>query len=217
VDSLDTTMAPYSLGSVPGSWKQSHNSYMACEGTWNVWAHPWSTCPGPASACWKTWTSCALGVMSPDSATKIAGITDGTSNTFLWGEQCHSIFPTINQPQVHCWQWGDWSMSMFDTNFPVNSFKTLSSEIASQNWYWVRYQSASSLHPGGANFGFCDGSVKFIKETIATWKLNYSGGGDPLNVGYGQYSEYQMGGAAPAVYQALSTRAGGEVISADAY
>jgi len=45
-----------------------------------------------------------------------------------------------------------------------------------------------SFHPGGVNFAFADGSVKFIKASI----------GDQA-------------------YQALGTRAGGEVISSDAY
>ena len=45
-----------------------------------------------------------------------------------------------------------------------------------------------SQHPGGMNVGMADGSVRYLKET--------------LNV---------------ATYRALSTRAGGEVISADAY
>jgi prepilin-type N-terminal cleavage/methylation domain-containing protein/prepilin-type processing-associated H-X9-DG protein len=45
-----------------------------------------------------------------------------------------------------------------------------------------------SLHPGGANFAFADGSVKFIKQTIS------------------------MG-----TYRALGTRSAGEVISADQY
>ena len=45
-----------------------------------------------------------------------------------------------------------------------------------------------SFHPGGANFAFADGSVKFIKDAVS----------------------YQA-------YRALGTRAGGEVVSSDAY
>ena len=45
-----------------------------------------------------------------------------------------------------------------------------------------------SYHPGGANFAFCDGSVKFIRSTTA-----------------------------PHVLSALATRAGGEIISASDY
>jgi prepilin-type N-terminal cleavage/methylation domain-containing protein/prepilin-type processing-associated H-X9-DG protein len=50
------------------------------------------------------------------------------------------------------------------------------------------YSNTSSLHPGGVNVGFGDGSVRFIKNSI------------------GQL-----------VWMQLGTRAGGEVISSDAY
>ena len=50
------------------------------------------------------------------------------------------------------------------------------------------WKAARSLHPGGANVAFADGHVQFLKDTIA-----------------------------PATWRALATRAGGEVVSADAY
>jgi prepilin-type N-terminal cleavage/methylation domain-containing protein/prepilin-type processing-associated H-X9-DG protein len=48
--------------------------------------------------------------------------------------------------------------------------------------------AARSKHPGGVNVGLCDGSVRFIKNSIA-----------------------------PNVWSALSTAAGGEVVSGDSY
>ena len=65
---------------------------------------------------------------------------------------------------------------------------------------------------------FCDGSVKFIKESINTWAINPS-----TNLPKGVTLDaaglvYQLApGTQLGVYQALSTRAGGEVVSADAY
>jgi prepilin-type N-terminal cleavage/methylation domain-containing protein/prepilin-type processing-associated H-X9-DG protein len=56
-----------------------------------------------------------------------------------------------------------------------------------------------SLHPGGANFAFCDGSVKFLKQTIDMGNPNFT---PPINIG---------------VYRQLSTRKGGEVVSTDTY
>ena len=40
----------------------------------------------------------------------------------------------------------------------------------------VMYQTFSSYHPGGMNAAFCDGSVKFLKDTIDTTPYDASTG-----------------------------------------
>ena len=57
-----------------------------------------------------------------------------------------------------------------------------------------------SHHPGGSNFVFGDGSVRFLKESIDMGTIT----GDP-------------GSSRQGVYHALSTRSGGEVIGSDQY
>jgi prepilin-type N-terminal cleavage/methylation domain-containing protein/prepilin-type processing-associated H-X9-DG protein len=61
----------------------------------------------------------------------------------------------------------------------------------------------SSLHPGGANFLFADGSVHFLKSIL-----------DDVGPRPDGSTVYSPSGL---VFQALATRAGGEVISADSY
>ena len=61
----------------------------------------------------------------------------------------------------------------------------------------------SSFHPGGANVLFGDGSVHFLKNVTADAGTNPDGST--------RYTPQSL------IQQALGTRAGGEVISADAY
>ena len=63
-----------------------------------------------------------------------------------------------------------------------------------------------SLHPGGVNIVFGDGSVRFIKNTI-----------DMGNLATLTYSGSAVPGARFGIYRALSTRGNGEVISADQF
>ena len=151
---------------------------------------------------------------------KIASITDGTSNTLLYGEHAHSKVMLGDPYGPNWWTSGDYGDTTFSTLFPPNYWKTyLQSgqapdvtggtgpprmQCRQTNWS----VDTTSQHPGGANFAMADGSVRFLKDTVQSWNplvITYTGG------------VYNLNGQNPGVFQALSTRNGGEVISADQY
>jgi prepilin-type N-terminal cleavage/methylation domain-containing protein/prepilin-type processing-associated H-X9-DG protein len=137
------------------------------------------------------------GVFFINSAVHVADITDGTSSTFLFGERFHRD-PEFDRQQPAGWpdasplgRIGKWG---YVADMKANSNVTLSTPVRIN--YRVppggefvtledRVCAFGSGHPGGANFAFADGSVRFVREPT------------PL-----------------PVLQALSTCAGGEVISA---
>ncbi len=78
--------------------------------------------------------------------------------------------------------------------------------------------SVDSLHPGGANCTFGDGSVKFIKNSIDSWPFDTVLEWSP-SLGWNPVTQvpYILPGARVGVWQALLTRSGGECITADLY
>jgi prepilin-type N-terminal cleavage/methylation domain-containing protein/prepilin-type processing-associated H-X9-DG protein len=126
-----------------------------------------------------------------DWGVSITQITDGTSNTFMIGEQIQ---------MVTLWnEWVEANASVGSTALPLNYIgpglairqgvgSVVLATGASDVGDWPHWYSFRSMHPGGGNFAMCDGSVKFIKQSINM-----------------------------PTYQALSTRAFGEIVSSDAY
>jgi prepilin-type processing-associated H-X9-DG protein len=206
----------------PGNWLECYSSYAGNCGTWDFGYATWK---GP------TVFSMYNGTIYNDSTVKIAMITDGTSNTFLFAEHSHHM-ALLNDPYYYVsdnsWQSGRWYDTLFATLYPMTT--NLQGNFAQANGPFGYYAItiANSLHPGGANFAFCDGSVKFIKNSISSWTF-FTGNTDPYGdaipdgatssidpyTGYELY--FAFGSAKLGVYQKLSTRAGGEVVSSDQY
>jgi len=154
---------------------------------------------GPQWGCKNTFKGffgeCSLGAVR-----SLRDCTDGSSNTFLAGEN------SPNQNGALAWTNADgsfgittipmnWMMKLDDGDKDTNGdvCKRSGAVLGARNHQHCRYNQTynwgfRSLHPGGANFAMGDGSVRFVKQSIN-----------------------------PLTYQALGTIARGEVISSDAY
>ncbi len=158
------------------------------------------------------------GMFGFNSFRKITQVTDGTSNTFLLGEAaggfpiCDGIGCTTPYPDglsVHFWLVGGhsqpgWVAAGFvysgnecSTVERLNKMPVTDSVHAVLDTFncTPSYRGGPhhatnfrSFHPGGANFLFVDGSVRWVKQTISM-----------------------------PTYRALSTIQAGEIISSDAY
>jgi prepilin-type N-terminal cleavage/methylation domain-containing protein/prepilin-type processing-associated H-X9-DG protein len=139
------------------------------------------------------------GIFYMNSAVRITDITDGTSNTILFGERNRfdKAFKTLTGGDLFeksGWAWANYFPG-FDyllastTTYPLNW--TIPPATSSDPGFVLqdaRYQVYGSQHTGGANFCFSDGSVRFIGNSIGVTTL-----------------------------QALCTRAGGEDINTAEY
>jgi prepilin-type N-terminal cleavage/methylation domain-containing protein/prepilin-type processing-associated H-X9-DG protein len=153
----------------------------------------------------------------PGSKTRMAEITDGTSNTAGWSEMglgdMSNAIATEKTDQF-------WTQTY--PSLPNDAISQCQSFLVSNLSYqglstsgvpWIEgstsamynhvnvpdkrscifppgriMNTANSYHPGGVNVAFCDGSVRFIKDSVAL-----------------------------ATWRALGSRNGGEVISSDSY
>ncbi|HJZ57543.1 MAG TPA: DUF1559 domain-containing protein [Gemmataceae bacterium] len=87
---------------------------------------------------------------------RIASITDGTSNTFMIGED-------IPEKNIHC-SWPFANTATGTCAIAPNCKRTNGTEFAATDWPNV--YSFRSRHPSGLQFALADGSVRFINDSI---------------------------------------------------
>jgi prepilin-type N-terminal cleavage/methylation domain-containing protein/prepilin-type processing-associated H-X9-DG protein len=128
--------------------------------------------------------------------TSIAKISaaDGSSSTFMVGEMDYGLrdyfwttcyTPTTVRGGATRWAVAYPGITWGSTAGPINSEAI---GTAKYDFFNIGYESFRSDHPGGVNFAFVDGSVRYIANEID-----------------------------PALYKALATREGGEMVDNSAY
>ncbi len=215
----------------PQSARMAYSSYAGITGPWFV--NTWSI-PGVGSGARATHGQIKgnqFGMFNVCSDVRLSSITDGTSNTMLFGEHGHALLSSEDQSSWHWWDSGNLGDTLITSMWPLNPHRKVANNDAGLNAKTF-IVSASSLHPGGANFGFVDGSVRFIKDTVQSWPLEplradpCDGSLTPSSVtvttvGTGSCTWDKIYSITPGnqfgIYQALSTRNQGEILSADAY
>jgi len=92
---------------------------------------------------------------------KLKGVTDGTSNTFLIGENVVSV----DYHSAAYFADGDWATCSIPINYlPLH----LDEDDFDDGDISKGVRGFKSLHPGGAQFVMADGSVHYIQEDIDT-------------------------------------------------
>jgi prepilin-type processing-associated H-X9-DG protein len=95
--------------------------------------------------------------------TTMADVVDGTSNAFALGEAVpewcnHTYWYWFNAVTATCG---------IPLNYKSNDIRTVAGHTLDTNLAdWPNNYSFYSRHPGGANFGYVDGSSRFISDTI---------------------------------------------------
>jgi prepilin-type N-terminal cleavage/methylation domain-containing protein/prepilin-type processing-associated H-X9-DG protein len=99
----------------------------------------------------------------------VSAIIDGTSNTIMIGERAN---PLIGVSPANCGSWGalaGWSSETTRSGStpPVQDEVKDQFDVPTGEGGVSRCQRFGSAHPGGANFLFADGSVRFITVDVS--------------------------------------------------
>lgn len=144
---------------------------------------------GAANAYGSIW--CENGLLYPNGWTAMRDVLDGTSNTLIVGEQSGRV----GTMDIRADYRGGWSGFSYTTRpsqltgngwgagtttlrYPINSDTTICGNGSGCDTPWDANTVLNSFHPGGTNGLFADGSVRFLKETMALGTLTSLGARD---------------------------------------
>jgi prepilin-type processing-associated H-X9-DG protein len=179
----------------------SYTSYVACHGTFPVYA-----LPRAATGCRVDPRTAAQadGCFIHPSAMPMSAVRDGLSHTLFFAERATTDWRDFEQ-FYDDWGWyfsSNWGDTLFATFAPPNAQRRSDLPLAF---------GTSSRHPGGLNALLGDGSVRFIVDSIDSWAFDHREGvAASFTI---QPEGWWKGTARPGVWQALGTRAGGEILS----
>lgn len=105
-------------------------------------------------------------------STKLVEVTDGLSNTIFFGE----VRPSCSTHVRNGWLSSNNGSGKCSTAIPIN-YDTCQPGTGGCNdpQNWNTSFGFKSAHPGGAHFGYGDGSTHFLSEDIDHWVYQYLG------------------------------------------
>jgi prepilin-type N-terminal cleavage/methylation domain-containing protein len=191
-----------------GPWRIAPTSYAASVGSHDVLALPsaYSDCTVPGQVLGQS-----DGAFPDGRSIRLAEITDGLGPTLFFCERVVTTFDRTQVPGNHGW----WLSANLDDAYFTAFYRPNAYRAVSSYGSAALVRSASSLHPGGLHALRGDGSVRFVKDSVSCWPT------DPIS-GVPAGASRSSGGwwldLPPAgVWQAVSTRAGGEVLWASGF
>jgi len=112
-------------------------------------------------------------IFGENSYTKMASITDGTSNTLAIGEITLELFNGVTS----AWSYAGWvsvgtdPVGSWNLTFPARglniwNYNNNPSVLNNKRGRRASWYNTASLHPGGVQFTLADGSVRFISQSI---------------------------------------------------